>query len=85
MSFYEPTTTYTTEAGLQAALAVCDRHLKMMIVDPKNGNNTPLASDYFFSEIGLYGKTDAGSGFQDDLQINLLQLPIWIQVVIRID
>lgn len=66
LSFYEPTTTYTTEAGLQAALAVCDRHLKMMIVDPKNGNNTPLASDYFFSEIGLYGKTDAGSGFQDD-------------------
>ena len=66
LSFYEPSATYTTESGLQAALAVCDRHLKMMIVDPQNGNNTPLASDYFFSEIGLYGKTDAGSRFQDN-------------------
>ena len=28
LSFYEPATTYSTEAGLQAALAQCDKQLK---------------------------------------------------------
>ncbi len=28
LSFYEPKTTYATEGGLQAALAMCDLHYK---------------------------------------------------------
>lgn len=65
LSFYEPTTTYTTEAGLQSALAMCDLHYKTMLMDG-NGNVLPIASVYFMSDIGLYAKTDAGGGIMDD-------------------
>ena len=30
LSFYEPGTTYTTEAGLQSALAQCDKQLTQL-------------------------------------------------------
>lgn len=67
LSFYEPNTTYNTESGLDAALAVCDRHLRYMYTSG-NSNNAPIASDYIFSDIGLYGKTDANAtDLQDDL------------------
>jgi len=65
LSFYEPTTTYTTEEGLQSALARCDLHYKTMLMDG-NGNVLPIASVYFMSDIGLYAKTDAGGGIMDD-------------------
>lgn len=67
LSFYEPGTTYTSESGMKAALAVCDRHLRYMYTSG-NTNNAPIASDYIFSDIGLYGKTDANAtDLQDDL------------------
>lgn len=66
LSFYEPAATYTNETGLQAALAMCDRHLKTMLMDG-NGNVLPMASNYIISDIGLYAKTDAGSGFMDNI------------------
>ena len=65
LSFYEPKTTYATESGLQAALAMCDLHYKTMLMDG-NGNVLPIASVYFMSDIGLYAKTDAGGGIMDD-------------------
>lgn len=65
LSFYEPKTTYATEAGLQAALATCDLHYKTMLMDG-NGNVLPIASVYFMSDLGLYAKTDAGGGIMDD-------------------
>ncbi len=65
LSFYEPTTTYVTEAGLQSALAMCDLHYKDMLMDG-NGNVLPIASVYFMTDIGLYAKTDAGGGIMDD-------------------
>lgn len=65
LSFYEPTKTYTTEAGLQAALAKCDQSYKEMLMDG-NGNVLPIASVYFMTDIGLYSKTDAGGGIMDD-------------------
>ncbi len=43
LSFYEPQATYTTEAGLQAALAKCDRSIKEIFMDG-NGNVLPMAS-----------------------------------------
>lgn len=67
LSFYEPETTYNSESGLEAAMAVCDRHLRYMYTSG-NTNNAPIASDYIFSDIGLYGKTDANAtDLQDDL------------------
>ena len=65
LSFFEPTKTYTTEAGLKSALAQCDLHYKTMLMDG-NGNVLPIASVYFMSDIGLYAKTDAGGGIMDD-------------------
>lgn len=66
LSFYEPTTTYNTEAGLKSALARCDLSYKEMLMDG-NGNMLPIASTYFMSDIGLYAKTDAGGGIMDDI------------------
>ena len=65
LSFYEPTITYNTEAGLKSALAACDLHYKTMLMDG-NGNVLPIASVYFMTDIGLYAKTDAGGGMMDD-------------------
>ena len=66
LSFYEPGSTYNSEAGLKAAMAVCDRHLRYMFTTG-NANNCPIATDYLFSDIGIYGKTDANAtDLQDD-------------------
>lgn len=65
LSFYEPSATYISEAGLRAAMAMCDKHLKTILMDG-NGNVLPMASNYLMSDIGLYAKTDAGGGFMDD-------------------
>lgn len=65
LSFYEPKATYTTEAGLESALAMCDRHLLDVLIDG-NWNHVSLSSNYMMSDIGLYAKTDMGDGFQDN-------------------
>ncbi len=50
LSFYEPSTTYSNEAGLKSALAMCDQELKTIIMDG-NGNVIPMASNYIMSDI----------------------------------
>lgn len=70
LSFYEPTATYTTEAGLQAALAKCDRSIKEIFMDG-NGNVLPMASNYNMSDLGLYAKTDNWGSFQDNFDAML--------------
>ncbi len=70
LSFYEPTATYTTEAGLQAALAKCDRSIKEIFMDG-NGNVLPMASNYNMSDLGLYAKTDNWGSFQDNFNAML--------------
>lgn len=67
LSFYEPKTTFTTESGVNAALAMGDRLLRGITVHYNGGsNNIPLSTEYFFSELALFGKTDVGSAFCDD-------------------
>lgn len=63
-SFFSPESTYATEAGLQSAMARCDRSYKDMLMDG-NGNVLPIASVYFMTDMGLYGKTDAGTPMDD--------------------
>ena len=70
LSFYEPSTTYSNEAGLKSALGMCDMELKTIIMDG-NGNVLPMASNYIMSDIGLYAKTDMGGGFQDNFDAKL--------------
>lgn len=66
LSFYEPGTTYSTEAGLQAAMTQCDKQLKTYIID-NNWNNVGLATNYLMSDVGMYAKTDMGGGFRTTL------------------
>jgi hypothetical protein len=70
LSFYEPTTTYSTESGLQSALTMCDKQLKTYILDG-NWNNVGLSTNYYLSDVGMYAKTDMGGGFQDDFDSKL--------------
>ena len=66
LSFYEPGATYTNEAGLQAALAECDKQLRTTLNDG-NGNVLCMSSNYYFTDVGQYAKTDAGGGFMDNM------------------
>lgn len=70
LSFYEPGKTYSTEAGLEAALTQCDKQLKTYIID-NNWNNVGLATNYYLTDVGMYAKTDAGGGFQDNWDAKL--------------
>ena len=61
LSFYEPATTLSTEPGLQAVMAMCDRHLRHYWTHQQSGtsnNSNPLATEYMFSDLMAFGKTD---------------------------
>jgi len=61
LSFYSPDVTLSTEPGLQAVMAMCDRHLRHYWTHQENNpaNNTnPLATEYMFSDLMIFGKTD---------------------------
>lgn len=69
LSFFEPTKTFATESGLQAALSGADRHLRMNYIwDNRLGEGSPLGTDYMFSDLMVHSKTDAGAEFSDNLQ-----------------
>lgn len=68
LSMFEPTKTFTTESGLKASLAMCDKHLRHYWTNyTANNINVPISTEYMFSELALYGKTDAGTGKWDDI------------------
>lgn len=57
MSFYEPAATFSTEAGLISAMAICDRHLKAYWATDHNEMLT-LGTEYIFSELMVASATD---------------------------
>lgn len=57
LSFYEPTTTFSTESGLKAALAICDRHLKSYYATDHN-EVLDMGTEYMFSELMVASNTD---------------------------
>lgn len=66
LSFYEPGATFTTRAGLDAALAIADRHLRSYwtyfeYVDL----GLPINTEYMFSDMAVASKTDDGNIFAD--------------------
>lgn len=66
LSFYEPEQTLTTEPGLQAVLAMADRHIRAYWTYYENANiSVPIGTEYMFSELSLAGKTDDNSMFAD--------------------
>jgi hypothetical protein len=60
LSFYEPTTTFSSESGLKAALAICDRHLKLYWATDHNEMLT-VGTEYIFSELMVASATDKRS------------------------
>ncbi|NDV84643.1 RagB/SusD family nutrient uptake outer membrane protein [Bacteroides sp. 51] len=63
LSFYEPESTFTTESGLKAALAVADRHLRSYWMNVSANTNSVVAgTELMFSDLAVYGKTDANVG-----------------------
>lgn len=60
LSFYDPTTTFTTEAGLQATMAAADKQLRDIWI---NGESNALALEYRLSELAANGKTDESNPF----------------------
>lgn len=59
LSIYEPTTTFNTESGLKAALAISDRHIRSYWTNTgANTNAVVIGTEYMFSDLAVYGKTD---------------------------
>lgn len=59
LSFYEPNATFSTESGLKASLAICDRHLKLYYALDHN-EMLPLGTEYIFSDMMVASATDKG-------------------------
>jgi hypothetical protein len=57
LSFYEPTATFSSESGLKAALAICDRHIRGYWATDHN-EMLALGTEYIFSELMVAGATD---------------------------
>lgn len=64
LSFYDPTATFSSETGLQAALAICDRHLKSYYATDHN-EVLDLGTEYMFSELMVASNTDKVNMFCD--------------------
>lgn len=60
LSFYERNSTFNNEAGLNAAMAICDRHLKLYWATDHNEMLT-LGTEYIFSELMVASATDKRS------------------------
>jgi SusD family. len=67
LSLYEPTVTFSTESGLQAAMAFCDRQLKTnwLYYRAEINNTTPIGSDNLMSDMMIASKTDNANVFID--------------------
>jgi len=70
LSFFEPGATLSTEQGIVAVMAMTDRHLRHYWThseDNPGHNSNPMGTEYLFSDLMAYGKTDEGN-----TQINFL-------------
>lgn len=66
LSFYNPETTFTTESGLQATMAMADRGLKSYYTHWANPyNSVPIGTEYVFSDMARYGKLDMSNTISD--------------------
>jgi len=76
LSNFEPGATFSTESGLKAALAISDRHLRSYWTNTAaNTNSVVIGTEYMFSDLAVYGKSDVDGNsvnfnFADGLQPN---------------
>lgn len=64
LSFYEPTTTFATESGLQAALAQADRNMKLYYTTSSDVLQ-PIATEFVFSDMIVVSATDKQAQISD--------------------
>ncbi|WP_343745006.1 RagB/SusD family nutrient uptake outer membrane protein [Chitinophaga sp.] len=69
LSFYEPSITFTSKEGLQAAISSCNRNLTYVWT----GEGAPILTDLLFSEVAVNGTTDKSGPAQD---LNAMITPI---------
>ena len=69
LSFYEPSKTFSTQKGLESALASCDKAVRNFFV----GDGAPIVSEYVYSDLAVCGTTDqpSATGVQIDLNTYL--------------
>ena len=58
LSFYEPTTTFSTESGIQSVLAIADRQLKRYWTTGDHNEMLPMITEYIFSDLMVAAATD---------------------------
>ncbi|MDR0543177.1 MAG: RagB/SusD family nutrient uptake outer membrane protein, partial [Dysgonamonadaceae bacterium] len=59
LSIYERDAIFSTEPGLKAAMAICDRHIRTYWTNVSaNSNSVVIGTEYMFSDLAVYGKTD---------------------------
>lgn len=66
LSFFEPDVTFSTKSGLDAAVAISDRHLRSYFTYSSYTDlGLPISTEYMFSEVAVAGKTDDGGILAD--------------------
>lgn len=66
LSFFEPGETFTTKSGLDAAVAIADRHLRSYwTFSSYTDLSLPISTEYMFSDVAVASKTDDGNIFID--------------------
>lgn len=72
LSFYEPTSTFSTESGLQAAMANCDKNLRNNWTHyTANSNSAPIATEYVYSDLSVATKADVGNNILSNIDVQL--------------
>ncbi len=61
LSFYEPSVTFTSKEGLEAAITSCNRNLSHVWT----GEGAPIVTDLIFSDVAVIGTTDKSGPAQD--------------------
>ena len=62
LSFFEPGETFTTKSGLDAAVAIADRHLRSYwTFSSYTDLSLPISTEYMFSDVAVAAKTDDGN------------------------
>ncbi|MFC6099175.1 RagB/SusD family nutrient uptake outer membrane protein [Olivibacter domesticus] len=66
LSFYEPGLTFSTRSGLDATVALADRHLRTYWSHLETRDvSLPISTEYMLSDLAVSGKTDDGNVFAD--------------------
>ena len=66
LSVYIPEPTFSTQGGLDAAMAICDKHLRSYWTYFEYTDlGLPISTDYMFTDVAVASKTDDGNIFTD--------------------